>query len=74
MELEECTAKAEIKTIPAGKYFCTQSEKISIENTPVIFADHVKNMTSYLAIETVFSASKYEVGKPISELRIIGLP
>jgi len=74
VELEKRNDTADIKVIPAGSYLCTQNEKISIEQTPVIFAEHLKGKASFLAVETVFIASKYEVGKPISELRIIGLP
>jgi len=74
VELEKRNDTADIKVIPNGSYFCTQNESISIEQTPQIFTDQLKGNASFLAIETAFIASKYEVGKPISELRVIGLP
>ena len=74
VELEKRNDTADIKVIPAGSYICTQNETISIEQAPRIFADHLNGATSFLAIETVFIASKYEASKPISELRVIGLP
>jgi len=71
VELEECNDTADIRLIPAGSYLCTQNEVISIEETPKIFADKLIGTASYMAIETIFIASKYEVGKPISELRVL---
>jgi len=66
-------AKANLKVIPAGKYFCTQSDTSQIENASVIFAEHLKGAASYLAIESDVFASMYDVRKPINELKIIAL-
>ena len=61
-----------IKKIPAGEYLCKQNQTSQIENTSKIFNEYLKGKTSYLAIETELLISKYEINKPINELRIIG--
>jgi len=62
-----------IMIIPAGAYLCTQSEESRIEQAPVIFSDYLKDMNSFLAIETSIFTGRYKVNKPIHELRIIEL-
>jgi len=72
-ELLEYKESENIKVIPAGKYFCTQTRTSKIENTPKVFEEHLKGENSFLAIETEIFASKYEINKPINELRVIEL-
>jgi hypothetical protein len=74
------TRKAEtnIKIIPSGTYFCKQSDKSQIEQTPEIFRKQLKckatkDCQSFLAIETEIFVGKYKIDKPINELRVIGL-
>ena len=71
IELAKPIESENVKTIPSGSYYCIQNQKIAIENTEQLFADHLKDTNSYLAIETAFFAGTYDIDKPISELRII---
>ena len=44
-----------------------------IENAPRVFDEYLQNKKSFLAIETEIFAGKYEINKPINELRVVGL-
>ncbi|MCL2837962.1 MAG: MerR family DNA-binding transcriptional regulator [Oscillospiraceae bacterium] len=71
IELPKGKPRGNYKTIPGGTYFCAHSNESRIENASDVFEEHVKG--SFLAIETEIFTEKYEVNKPISELRVIGL-
>ena len=62
-----------VKTIPSGMYYCTQSRESQIEKSRQIFEEYLKDRDSFLVIETEIFARKYEIDKPLSELRIIAL-
>ena len=72
------TRKAEtnIKIIPAGTYFCKQSEESQIEQASEIFRKKLKcsatkGCQSFLAIEAEIFVGKYKIDKPVNELRVI---
>jgi len=71
IELPKGKPRGEYKTIPGGTYFCVHNSESQIENASQIFEKHIKG--SFLAIETEIFTEKYEVNKPISELRVIRL-
>jgi DNA-binding transcriptional MerR regulator len=71
IELPKRKAKANIKTIPVGTYFCMQSEDSQIEKAPQIFNEYLQGKDSFLIIETEIFARKYEINKPLNELRLI---
>jgi len=60
-----------IKIIPGGTYLCTQGEEKQIENAPQVFGEHFHRENSFIAIETEIYTNKYEIKKPVNELRII---
>lgn len=62
-----------VRTIPAGTYFCRQSEGSQIEQTSDIFKEHLTNKESYLAIETDIFTGKLKLSGPLNELRVIAL-
>ena len=59
--------------IPAGNYFCRQSETSQIEWTLKIFKDYITDRNSFLAIETDIFTGKQNINNPINELRVIVL-
>jgi DNA-binding transcriptional MerR regulator len=71
IEVPKRKPKSDVKTIPGGTYFCTQSEESQIENAPHIFNEYLQGMDSFLVIETDIFARKYEISKPLNELRVI---
>ena len=73
MELQRCTEAANVKTIPAGIYFCKQSDASMIEQAADIFQEQLQGNPSFLAIETEIFAGKHQISKPINELRVIAL-
>jgi len=62
---------ATIMTIPAGNYFCTQSEERQIEKAPHIFSGYLKGSNDFLAIETDIFTHKYKINKLVNELRVV---
>jgi len=72
VELSKPKRASNVKIIPKGEYLCKLSEEIQIENSAQIFNDYLNNFTSFIAIETPFYAGKFEIDKPISELRVYG--
>jgi len=73
IELAKPTTAENVKAIPSGTYFCVHNQEIAIEKTTQIFGDYLKGVDSYLAIETAFFAGKYDINKPISELKAIAI-
>ena len=73
VELPEHREGENIKIIPGGTYFCTQSTQNQMENVKEIFSEQIGNKP-FLAIETEIFAGKYEINKPIKELRAICVP
>ena len=71
MELPERKAKPNVKVIPAGVYFCTQSEESQIEQARQIFRKQLGGADSFLAIETEAFSGKFKVNKPVNELRVL---
>ena len=71
IEIPEEKVKNDSWIIPGGTYCCTQNKASAIEKAPLIFSKYLKGNNSFLAIETEVFASKYEIGRPINELRII---
>lgn len=71
IEIETRSDMVETKIIPGGTYFCKLNDEISIEKSPMIFGEQLNAVDNFLAIETMFFSSRYEVSKPISELRVI---
>ena len=71
MELLKHKARANVKTIPGGIYFCRQSAASQIEQAPQVFSKHLKDKDSFLVIETEIFSGKSKVNKPINELRVI---
>ncbi|MCL2294848.1 MAG: MerR family transcriptional regulator [Spirochaetes bacterium] len=67
-------AAANVKVTPGGTYFCMQSKISQIESAHQIFRDYLKGKDSFIAIETEIYASKYEISKPLNELRVLALP
>ncbi|MCL2387660.1 MAG: MerR family DNA-binding transcriptional regulator [Defluviitaleaceae bacterium] len=59
------------KTIPAGSYTCIQTENSQIENAKTLFKDHLADCKSFLAIETEIIIGKYQINKPLLEVRVI---
>jgi len=59
------------KIIPAGKYFCRQSDNSQIEKTCELFGEYFTG--SYLAIETEIFIGKHKISKPLSEVRVLNL-
>ena len=72
-ELPAHKPEPNIKIIPAGIYFCRQSEESQIEQTPQIFRKHLKENNAFLAIQSDVFLGKYKVNKPVNELRVITL-
>ena len=70
-EITELKAKGSMKHIPAGKYFCLQSEAIQIEHASSIFSKQLKGRDSFFVIETEILTGKYKANKPLYELRLI---
>jgi len=73
MELPGHKEQGTTMRIPAGTYFCRQSEESHIEQAPRIFNEHLNAADSFLVIETEILAGKYKVNKPVNELRFIAL-
>jgi hypothetical protein len=64
---------ATTKVIPAGTYYCRQSETSQIKQVAQIFSEYLKGKASFLTIETEIFVGKYNINKPVHELRVIGL-
>ena len=73
IELPKRKAKTSIKTVPGGIYQCTLSEGSQIEKAPQIFYNYLQGRDSFIVIETEIFARKYEITKPLNELRVIAV-
>ena len=71
VEVPKDTPRGDVKIIPKGTHFCVQNKTSQIENAPQIFGKQLKSTEYYLAIEIEIFAEKYEINKPINELRVI---
>jgi predicted transcriptional regulator YdeE len=63
------------KVIPAGTYYCQQSEESHIEQATEIFKDYITDIDSksFIAIETEVFSGKFSINKPLNELRVLAL-
>lgn len=59
-------------TIPAGEYLCRQAEETQLEHTEEILKHHLKEPTSFIAIETDVLTGRHKINNPLNELRVIG--
>jgi DNA-binding transcriptional MerR regulator len=57
--------------MPGGRYHCIQLKGSKIEHVRQIFADYLKDKTSYIAIETDLIAGSFNIHEPLTELRVI---
>jgi len=73
MELPGHKAAAGCKVIPAGEYFCSQSEASRIEQVSQVFGEELKGAASFIAIETTIFTGKFKISNPVNELRVIGV-
>jgi DNA-binding transcriptional MerR regulator len=73
MELPKHEARENIKIIPAGTYYCKQSEESQIGQSSEIFKDYLAGKNSFIAIETEVFAGKFSINKPLNELRVLAL-
>ena len=62
-----------MKIIPAGNYFCCLNEADCIDNAPEIFQRHLAGTDSFLAIEAEVIAAKFDISKPLGELRVLSV-
>ena len=60
-------------TIPAGNYYCKQSDNSLIEQSVEVFKGYLSDGDSFIAIETEVFSSKLNINKPLNELRVIAL-
>jgi len=61
------------KIIPSGKYFCRQKHENQIEQAAEIFKERLAHKDNFVAIETEVFFGKFNVNKPVNELRVIML-
>ena len=61
------------KTIPAGNYYCRQSNNSLIEQSAEVFKDYFSSRDSFIAIETEIFSGRHNINKPLNELRVIFL-
>jgi DNA-binding transcriptional MerR regulator len=73
IELPKRLVKKHTKKIPAGTYACIQSSGSQIEQSRKIFKEHLDGKDSFLAIETEVFTGKYNINKPLHELKVIVL-
>jgi len=62
-----------VKTIPAGRYVCQQNEEECLHQATHLFSELFKANDCLLVIESELFASRYQISKPIKELKAIGL-
>ena len=73
MEAPKPIVGTHLKVIPAGTYFCTQTDGNQIEKAPQIFTKYLEGHTHYIAIETEIFTAKYNINSPVNELRVMPL-
>jgi len=71
MEMPKDKTYENCKTIPAGKFYCRQSEANQIEQCETIFKDYLSGKNKFIAIETDIFTDKLNPNKPINELRLL---
>jgi len=71
VEVPQDKANLHCKTIPAGQYYCRQNDISQIEQAGSVFNDYLKGGDSFIAIETEVFPDKFNINKPINELRVI---
>ncbi|MCL1950605.1 MAG: MerR family DNA-binding transcriptional regulator [Turicibacter sp.] len=70
-ELAQPKEGIQMVVLPKGDWHCRQNTDIAIEHTQELFAGYLKEGKSYIAVETAFFAGGFEIGHPVSELRVI---
>lgn len=73
VEVPQDKANLNCKGIPAGTYYCMQSDANQIEQARSVFKGYLEGKNSFIAIETEILSDKYNINKPINELRVIEL-
>ena len=63
--------KKNILSIPAGNQYCLKRGQSDILDAPDIFKQYLKNVNSFIAIETDFFSEKYAYYEPDYEIRCI---
>jgi len=71
MELSIKIKGKNVITLPSKSYYCIKNETCQIENVEEIFSDYLNVGDSFIAIEVNLFNSKYRIGQPINELRLI---
>ena len=73
-QVPETTESTEnIRTIPAGEYFCVLNQGHTLSGAPEIFRELIGDYNAYIAIETDMFAAKYKISEPMHELRVLVL-
>jgi len=62
-----------IKTIPAGDYYCRQNKHRQLNYACEIFNDYLTGKDSFIAIETEILVGQFKLTQPPTELRVISL-
>ena len=62
-----------ILTIPQGTYMCIKGEESQLEKASQIFGGHLGGEDSFIAIETDIFPGKFNIDKPVRELRILAV-
>jgi len=71
MECPPHRATGACKIIPAGRYYCRQSDRSNIEKAPQVFEGNLQSKESFLAVEVELFTSKFVIDQPMHELRVI---
>jgi len=74
VEVPQDKASLNCRAIPAGQYYCRQNDISQIEQAGSVFRDYLNGENSFLAIETEVFSDKFNINKPINELRVIVMP
>jgi len=71
LEMPQDQPKLNCKIIPAGKYYCIQSDAGQTEQAKEIFGDYLADKDSFIIIEVEAFLSKININKPMNELRVL---
>ena len=61
------------KVMPAGQYYCYQSDTCQIEDVKEVFCDYLADKDAFIAIETEVFSGTFNINQAIYELRVIAL-
>jgi len=71
IEVPQGETKKDCKVIPAGQYYCRQSDGSQIEQAADIFKGTLAGRDSFTVIETEVFTDRFNINKPIHELRVV---